>query len=153
MTPQEGTPGKCPVCQESYSKHGAFCRQPEKGTPVPEREDLEKEAIGIAQHAAKYFQCHDQSLVGTLALRIIAFGKAQRERGRILGHANAAFDRGVFYRMEDTALLRECEGLLAWVNDFGGDSSVFRSKVRAVLPLIKARLSPKESGGQGRAGG
>ena len=139
----------------------------DEGTPVPEREDLEKEAREEAERiAAKVGSVWDaplkHSLAAGIAEHLLAFGKAQRERGRadmrgtfvVPASANVELARLNYLPgkievvpNDDTALLREAlEALERCAASHNLSAAI-------VLEKLKARLSPKESGGQGRAGG
>ena len=140
---------------------------PQEGTPVPEREDLEKE-------------------VPPQTLLAAALHKAVEQKFFFVGHADETYhgDFHVFSRertgpdeamkamvsiaanvlkanapqlLEDTALLREAlEALetLQYPKDDSFHRAYWRKDVaRSIAQKLKARLSPKESGGQGRAGG
>ena len=137
----------------------------DEGTPVPEREDLEKE-------------------VPPQTLLAAALHKAVEQKFFFVGHADETYhgDFHVFSRertgpdeamkamvsiaanvlkanapqlLEDTALLREALEVLRRHHDNCGLDVGCTAclEVRHLIDKLKARLSPKESGGQGRAGG
>ena len=135
---------------------------PQEGTPVPEREDeIVHDALaagfmistGYGQAAGKLMPVSDRATLE-------AFGKAQRDRG-----SKETFARWVEDTLKDEALLREAlealegrghhEEVCCWGGTTADDkfNTECSCGLEAAINNLKARLSPKESGGQGRAGG
>ena len=129
---------------------------PQEGTPVPEREDLEKEATLVGMDFETWL---GEPADSARPNPILVYGKAQRERGRLSNEGSKLaanlYAKGLETIIEqDTALLREA---LEWIESVTdepcGEASCKDCGRPPIYSKLKARLSPKESGGQGRAGG
>ena len=152
---------------------------PQEGTPVPEREDLEKEAdrlAGVLSGRAIDYAADELPIVtfeSEIKACLVEFGKAQRERGlaeerklnddlrdlgydpHVLGLKGELIAAKCFTKL-DTALLREALESLSIainiINRYVPDEMKNNngiSSIREDIAKPKARLSPKESGASG----